>query len=86
MPEQLRAFAVKPGEVRNPMGKPKNIFNLQARCRELGPRVLEVLIRWLESDDFRASLPAARMLASTGFPEFLFLLIEKKKNEKKNIL
>ena len=70
VPHQLRAHTIKPGEIRNPGGMKKNPFNLQARCRELGPKMQELLVTWAESADFRASLPAIRMILATGFPEF----------------
>ena len=70
VPAQLRAHAVKPGQILNPTGRCKNVFNLQARARELGPDVFKLLIQWAQSQDFRASLPAIRMILATGFPEF----------------
>ena len=70
VPPQLRAHTIRPGEVRNPSGMKKNPFNLQARCRELGPQYLALVDQWARSDDFRASLPALRMVLATGFPEF----------------
>ena len=69
-PPQLRPFLFQPGNNLNPSGRPKNVFNLQARARELGPDVFKLLLGWAKSDDFRASLPAIRMILATGFPEF----------------
>ena len=41
---------------------------------------------YLFNREWILSIESPLTLLSTGFPEFLFLLIEKKKNEKKNIL
>lgn len=70
VPKQFLPYVIKPGECRNPSGRPKNVFNLQARAKELGPKVFDLLTQWAQSDDFRAALPAIRMILATGFPEF----------------
>ena len=67
---EKRPWLFKPGQCGNPGGRPKNVFNLQQRARELGPDVFKLLIQWAQSQDFRASLPAIRMILATGFPEF----------------
>ena len=66
----IMPFAFKPGQTGNPGGRPKNPFDLTRRCKQLGPRAIEVLEAYLNCGDFRAALPAARMILATGFAEF----------------
>lgn len=67
MPPQLAKYAIKPGEIRNPLGPRVNAFNLRARCRESGDRALAVLLRWMEGDDYRAAIPAAKIILEYGY-------------------
>ncbi len=59
-----------PGKSANPGGRPKNVFDLQLRCRTAAPQVFQKVLDWAMSNDFRASLPACRMILASAFHNF----------------
>ncbi len=67
---ERKPWLFKPGQCANPGGRPKNVFDLQLRCKQEGAKVFEIILGWALSSDFRASLPACRMILATGFAKF----------------
>ena len=70
VPAQLKAHAWKPGQSGNPNGRNLDLFNLRRRARAHGEKYFEALEKWAFSDDWRAAIPALRILLGAGYGEF----------------
>jgi len=68
---QLAPYRFKKGAPSgNPEGRRAEIFNLRRRAREHGAAYFDALEQWAFGDDWRAAIPALRILLGAGFGEF----------------
>jgi hypothetical protein len=56
-----------PGKSGNPGGRPKADPELREACRGHTTEAIEVLVKWMRSDDARAAIAAANALLDRGY-------------------